>query len=115
MVTVGPVLLIGLVAIFSSPDYAFLFEKWDVLLGALGYASLNVLVLSMIALGISSLASRKSYALAGVFAFILGSDSLGAMLAAGAPLPDALRIANEAAGVVVAKLGTAVVLPEELA
>jgi len=81
MVTVGPVLLIGLVAVFSSPDYAFLFEKWDVLLGSLGYASLNVLVLSMIALGISSLASRKSYALAGVFAFILGSDSLGAMLA----------------------------------
>jgi ABC-type transport system involved in multi-copper enzyme maturation permease subunit len=81
IVTIGPVLLIGLVAVFSSPDYAFLTEKWDVLLGSVGYAALNVTVLSMIALGISSLASRKSYALAGVFAFVLGSDSLGAMFA----------------------------------
>jgi rfaE bifunctional protein kinase chain/domain len=41
--------------------------------------------------------------------------TLGALLAAGASLPDAVRIANEAAGVVVGKLGTAVVLPSELA
>ena len=34
--------------------------------------------------------------------------TLGALLAAGAPLPDAMSIANEAAGVVVGKLGTAV-------
>ena len=41
--------------------------------------------------------------------------TLGVLLAAGAPLPDAVRIANEAAGVVVGKLGTAVVQPHELA
>ena len=41
--------------------------------------------------------------------------TLGVMLAAGASLPDAVRIANEAAGVVVGKLGTAVVHPQELA
>jgi rfaE bifunctional protein kinase chain/domain len=41
--------------------------------------------------------------------------TLGAMLAAGAPMPDAVRVANEAAGVVVGKLGTAVVRPDELA
>jgi rfaE bifunctional protein kinase chain/domain len=40
--------------------------------------------------------------------------TLGTLLAAGAPLPDAVRIANEAAGVVVGKLGTAVVTPSEL-
>lgn len=82
MVTVGPVLLIGLVAVFSSPEYSFLFEKWNVLLGALGYAAINVLVLSMIALGISATSSRKSYALAGVFAFVLGSDAVGGMMRA---------------------------------
>ena len=37
------------------------------------------------------------------------------MLAAGATLPDAVRVANEAAGIVVGKLGTAVVHPHELA
>ncbi len=41
--------------------------------------------------------------------------TLGVLLAAGAPLPDAMHIANEAAGVVVGKLGTAVVRPDELA
>jgi D-beta-D-heptose 7-phosphate kinase/D-beta-D-heptose 1-phosphate adenosyltransferase len=34
--------------------------------------------------------------------------------AAGAPLPDAARLANAAAGVVVGKLGTASVAPDEL-
>ena len=40
--------------------------------------------------------------------------TLGAMLAAGADLETATRIANQAAGIVVGKLGTAVVLPDEL-
>jgi rfaE bifunctional protein kinase chain/domain len=40
--------------------------------------------------------------------------TLGALLAAGAALPDAMAIANEAAGVVVGKLGTAVAEPGEL-
>jgi D-glycero-beta-D-manno-heptose-7-phosphate kinase len=40
--------------------------------------------------------------------------TLGVLLGAGAPLSAAVRIANEAAGVVVGKLGTAVVTPEEL-
>ena len=35
-------------------------------------------------------------------------------LAQGASLPDAMRVANQAAGIVVGKLGTAVVIPEEL-
>jgi rfaE bifunctional protein kinase chain/domain len=40
--------------------------------------------------------------------------TLGVLLAAGASLPDAVRVANEAAGVVVGKFGTAVVHPHEL-
>lgn len=40
--------------------------------------------------------------------------TLGTLLAAGAPLADATAIANEAAGVVVGKLGTAVAEPDEL-
>jgi rfaE bifunctional protein kinase chain/domain len=40
--------------------------------------------------------------------------TIGVMLGAGAPLTVAVQIANEAAGVVVGKLGTAVVLPNEL-
>jgi D-glycero-beta-D-manno-heptose-7-phosphate kinase len=40
--------------------------------------------------------------------------TLGVLLGAGTALPAAVRIANEAAGVVVGKLGTAVVTPDEL-
>ncbi len=40
--------------------------------------------------------------------------TLGVLLAAGASLPDAVRVANQAAGVVVGKFGTAVVHPNEL-
>ena len=41
--------------------------------------------------------------------------TLGVLLAAGASLPNAVRVANEAAGVVVGKFGTAVAHPNELA
>lgn len=40
--------------------------------------------------------------------------TLGAMMAAGAGIEDAVRAANRAAGIVVGKFGTAVVTPEEL-
>jgi len=40
--------------------------------------------------------------------------TLAVMLASGAELPDAMRIANRAAGIVVGKLGTAVVSREEI-
>ena len=40
--------------------------------------------------------------------------TLGVLLAAGASLPNAVRVANEAAGVVVGKFGTAVAHPNEL-
>jgi D-glycero-beta-D-manno-heptose-7-phosphate kinase len=40
--------------------------------------------------------------------------TIGTLLASGASLADAVRIANEAAGIVVGKLGTAVVTPGEL-
>jgi rfaE bifunctional protein kinase chain/domain len=41
--------------------------------------------------------------------------TLAAMLATGATLADAMRVANHAGGIVVGKLGTAVVHPDELA
>jgi rfaE bifunctional protein kinase chain/domain len=40
--------------------------------------------------------------------------TLGVVLATGAPLAEAVRWANKAAGIVVSKLGTAVVRPDEL-
>ena len=56
--------------------------------------------------------AREVYDVSGAGDTVIAT--LGVMLASGAPLPDAVRIANEAAGVVVGKLGTAVVHPQEL-
>jgi rfaE bifunctional protein kinase chain/domain len=56
--------------------------------------------------------AREVYDVSGAGDTVIAT--LGVMLAAGAPLPDAVRVANEAAGVVVGKLGTAVVHPQEL-
>ena len=57
--------------------------------------------------------AREVYDVSGAGDTVIAT--LGTLLAAGAPLPDAVRIANEAASVVVGKLGTAVVRPDELA
>ncbi len=56
--------------------------------------------------------AREVYDVSGAGDTVIAT--VGAMLAAGATLPDAVRIANEAAGVVVGKFGTAVVQPDEL-
>jgi rfaE bifunctional protein kinase chain/domain len=56
--------------------------------------------------------AREVYDVSGAGDTVIAT--LGALIAAGAPLPDAMRIANEAAGVVVGKLGTAVAHPSEL-
>jgi bifunctional ADP-heptose synthase (sugar kinase/adenylyltransferase) len=40
--------------------------------------------------------------------------TLGVMLGAGMPLREAVAVANQAGGIVVGKLGTAVVQPQEL-
>jgi rfaE bifunctional protein kinase chain/domain len=56
--------------------------------------------------------AREVYDVSGAGDTVIAT--LGVLLAAGASLPDAVRIANQAAGVVVGKLGTAVVQPREL-
>jgi rfaE bifunctional protein kinase chain/domain len=56
--------------------------------------------------------AREVYDVSGAGDTVIAT--LGALIAAGAPLEDAMRIANEAAGVVVGKFGTAVALPSEL-
>ncbi|MDH5246886.1 MAG: PfkB family carbohydrate kinase, partial [Betaproteobacteria bacterium] len=57
--------------------------------------------------------AREVYDVSGAGDTVIAA--LGVLLGAGADLRSAVRIANEAAGVVVGKLGTAVVTPNELA
>jgi len=57
--------------------------------------------------------AREVYDVSGAGDTVIAT--IGVMLACGASLPEAMRVANRAAGIVVGKLGTAVVHPEELA
>jgi rfaE bifunctional protein kinase chain/domain len=56
--------------------------------------------------------AREVYDVSGAGDTVIAT--LAVMLGASASLADAVRVANHAAGIVVAKLGTAVVHPEEL-
>jgi rfaE bifunctional protein kinase chain/domain len=57
--------------------------------------------------------AREVYDVSGAGDTVIAT--LGVMLGAGATLAEAMRVANHAAGIVVGKLGTAVVHPHELA
>ena len=57
--------------------------------------------------------AREVYDVSGAGDTVIAT--LGVLLGAGADMRSAVRIANEAAGVVVGKLGTAVATPDELA
>jgi rfaE bifunctional protein kinase chain/domain len=56
--------------------------------------------------------AREVYDVSGAGDTVIAT--LGVMLGAGAELPEAVHVANHAAGIVVGKLGTAVVHPDEL-
>jgi rfaE bifunctional protein kinase chain/domain len=56
--------------------------------------------------------AREVYDVSGAGDTVIAT--LGTMLAGGAGIEDAVRVANRAAGIVVGKFGTAVVYPEEL-
>jgi rfaE bifunctional protein kinase chain/domain len=56
--------------------------------------------------------AREVYDVSGAGDTVIAT--LAVMMAAGQPLPEAVKWANKAAGIVVGKLGTAVVHPEEL-
>lgn len=72
MCAVGiPVFLVCGVAAFSSPDWAFLLERWDVILKLEAYALLWVFVHGLLVLAISSICEKRNQALAGLFGFYI--------------------------------------------
>jgi hypothetical protein len=68
------------VAVFSSPDYSFLTEKWNVIAGTIGYALVLVLSASLLALAVSSLVERKTHALAGFIGLFAVTTALSGVL-----------------------------------
>jgi ABC-type transport system involved in multi-copper enzyme maturation permease subunit len=75
-----PLLSVCVAATFCSPEWSFLKQEWDVYLRVLGFSALWTIVTSSLVLMASSLASRKSFALLGVFGFVMMTLPVSAIL-----------------------------------
>lgn len=76
----GPGLLICLVATFTSPDYSFIKEESGVVLATVINGLFTVGLLALMTLAISSLVTRKSFALVALVGLIAASEAVGGML-----------------------------------
>lgn len=76
-----PSLVICLIAAFSSPDWSFVTQEGDVILGSVAFAITWVVAMASIVLAISSLCDRKTFALVGTFAFFLLTNAVAVLLA----------------------------------
>jgi hypothetical protein len=77
----APGLVICLVATFASPEWSFLTQQGDVIVATVAFGALWTLIVSSIVLCVSSLASRRTFALIGVFAWFLITGALAGILA----------------------------------
>ena len=75
-----PGLVISIVATFTSPEYSFIKEQWDIPLAVCAYGLITVALLSSMTLAISSLVGRKSFALVGIVGIVAASEAVGGML-----------------------------------
>lgn len=78
--TLFPVLLVLLVATFSSPDWSFIKQEWDVILKSLAYCAMWITLLTGLVLMMSSIATRKTLALAAIFGLAMLSQAVGHVL-----------------------------------
>jgi ABC-type transport system involved in multi-copper enzyme maturation permease subunit len=75
-----PPLIVSIVASFTTPEWAFLKEEWDVFPRSILFGAIWTVTVSSLVLAASSLASRKSFALLGTFAFLFLSAAISGIL-----------------------------------
>ena len=75
-----PLLSVCIAATFCSPEWSFLKQEWDVFFRVIAFSCLWTVVASSLVLTASALASRKSFALLGVFGFVMMSVPIAATL-----------------------------------
>jgi hypothetical protein len=75
-----PGLVIITVAVAASPDWSFLQQEGSVVWKTFLFGGAWTIVVSSLVLAVSSLATRKSYALAGVFAWFMFSGATALLL-----------------------------------
>ena len=83
-----PGLVICTIATFASPEWSFIRSEYDVVLATVGFGSLWTVLVSSIVLCVSSLASRRMFALIGVFGVFMLVTATGNILAVLQKDPD---------------------------
>ncbi len=78
--SIGPVIVVCTTAVFSSPDWSFLKHDYGVILGSLAFGLVTTVFFSLVVLAVSSIASRKVFAMGGVFAAIFIPHGIGLAL-----------------------------------
>lgn len=100
---VVPGLVICTVATFASPEWSFFLEEYDVILATIAFGLMWTALVASIVLCVSSLATRRTFALIGIFATFMLSSATAAILAqlqresdyrALSPVFSSIRIAN---------------------
>lgn len=76
-----PCLIICTIAAFSSPEWSFVTKQGDVILDAVLFSTLSIAILASIVLAISSLSTKKTFALAATFGFFTMMQGISALLA----------------------------------
>jgi hypothetical protein len=82
LVTILPSLVICAIAVLASPEWSFLDQEGWIIPRSILFGALNVTVIASLVLAVSSLASRKTYALAGFFGYFMLSGALSGLLRA---------------------------------
>ncbi len=80
LATLVPGLVICTIASFSSPQWEFLRNEWDVILKTIGYSALWLSTVSLVVLAFSSLTDRRYFAMAAAFGFFMITDAIGGSL-----------------------------------
>ena len=75
-----PGILICSMAAFTSPNWSFVREQWDVILETFAYSSVWISIASLAILAVSSLASKRVFSLVGMFAIFVITFAFGALL-----------------------------------
>ena len=80
-VVVGPVTVMCGTAVFASPEWSFLTDRWQLILKLEGYALLWVVVHALLVLAVSSVCRLRNQALAGLFGIYFLMSIAGELLA----------------------------------
>lgn len=81
LVTLGPGLVICVVAAFASPHWSFVTEQGSVILHTIAFGLLWTIVVSSVVLAISSLLERRTLALVATFGCFMLSQGVASLLA----------------------------------